>query len=207
MKELTFIAATNNPDKLREIRAILAGAGFGCLSLAEAGIDADPDENGATVEENSYIKAKAVFDAAGGRPVLADDTGLFVDALGGAPGVHTARYAGLHDYAAGVDKLLAALSARTKKSERTARFVSAATAILSDGSVVRADGVLEGYIGFARTGGGGFGYDPVFMLRGDHSLAQLPEGRKNAVSHRGRSIRKLVFKLRGIHKMKGDPTC
>ncbi|MEA4912867.1 MAG: RdgB/HAM1 family non-canonical purine NTP pyrophosphatase [Oscillospiraceae bacterium] len=203
MKKTTFIAATNNAHKLAEMRAILANAGFGCMSLAQAGIDVDPEESGATVEENSYIKAKAVFDAAGGRPVLADDTGRFVDALDGAPGVHTARYAGGHDYAAGVDKLLAALADRKTAQARTARFVSAATAILPDGSAVRADGVLEGYIGFERRGEGGFGYDPVFMLRGNHSLAQLSEAGKNAVSHRGRSVRKLVFKLRNIKKMRG----
>ncbi len=203
MKKPTFIAATNNADKLAEMRAILEAAGFGCLSLADAGVDADPEENGTTVKENSYIKAKAVFDAAGARAVLADDTGLFVDALDGAPGVYTARYAGAHDYASGVDKLLGALAPYAGKRERTARFVSAATAILPDGAVVTACGVLEGYIGFERRGAGGFGYDPVFMLRGNRSLAEVSAARKNAISHRGRAVRKLAFKLRGIKKIRG----
>ncbi len=203
MNGITFVAATNNEDKLSEIREILKAVGCGCISLREAGIAVDVEESGATIAENSYIKAKAVFDLCG-RPVIADDTGLFVDALGGEPGVHTARYAGDdHDYNKGVDKLLNALSTVKKQSERSARFASAATAILEDGSVVTATGELCGYIGTERRGEAGFGYDPVFWLYNNVSLAELTEARKNEISHRGRSIRKLVFLLRGIKRIRG----
>ncbi len=203
MKKMTFVVATNNADKLLEIKDILKTVGCDGVSLKEAGIDIDVEETGATIAENSYIKAKAAYDICK-RPVIADDTGLFVDALGGEPGVHTARYAGEdHDYSKGVDKLLAALSSVTKHDKRSARFASTATAILEDGQVVTATGELCGYIGTERRGDAGFGYDPVFWLYNNVSLAELTEERKNEISHRGRSIRKLAFLLRGVKRIRG----
>lgn len=199
MDNITFVAATNNPGKLREMREILAGAGCGCISLKEAGIDIDPDETGATFAENAYIKAKAIHDLCG-RPVLADDSGLCVDYLDGAPGVHTARYAGDgHDNEANIDKLLSVLQG-VPMQDRTARFVSAVCAILPDGARYTAQGYCEGAIGTERRGGGGFGYDPVFWLAGNRSIAEIPEEKKNQISHRARAIRKLAFKLRGIKR-------
>lgn len=201
MEKLTFVAATNNEGKLREIREILGRAGFGCVSLREAGLAADPAETGSTFAENAEIKARAV-QALCGLPVLADDSGLCVDALGGAPGVHTARYAGEPaDSERNIDKLLAAL-AGVEHAQRSARFVSAVCALLPDGRKVTARGTVEGYIGEARVGAGGFGYDPIFLLPCEVGFAELSEERKNAISHRGRAIRKLAFKLRHIRKMR-----
>ncbi|NLC78479.1 MAG: RdgB/HAM1 family non-canonical purine NTP pyrophosphatase [Ruminococcaceae bacterium] len=203
MKKITFVVATNNADKLSEIRDILKSVGCDCVSLKEAGIDIDVEETGATIQENSYIKAKAVFDLCG-RPVIADDTGLFVDALDGEPGVKTARYAGDdHDFNKGVDKLLQNLSGVKKHADRAAHFASTATAILEDGSVLSATGEVDGYIGTERRGNAGFGYDPVFWLYNNVSLAEISAERKNQISHRGRSIRKLAFLLRRIKKVRG----
>lgn len=203
MEKLRFVAATNNPGKLREIREILASIGAECLSLKEAGIVCDAEETGKTFAQNAYIKAKAVFDLCG-LPTIADDSGLCVDALDGGPGVYTARYAGPEcDSEKNIDKLLGALDGLKETSERRARFVSAVCALFPDGRTVRACGVVEGYIGFERLGGGGFGYDPIFRLPDDIGFAELTEERKNAISHRGRAIRKLAFKLRGIKRLRG----
>lgn len=203
MEKLTFVAATNNAGKLREIRDILASIGADCISLKEAGIECDAEENGTTFAENAYIKAKAVFDLCG-KPTIADDSGICVDALNGGPGVYTARYAGPEcDSEKNIDKLLDALKEYDKKKGRGGRFVSAVCAVFPNGTVVRASGTVEGYIGFERVGSGGFGYDPIFMLPAEVGFAELTEERKNAISHRGRAIRKLAFKLRGIKRMRG----
>lgn len=199
MEKLTFVAATNNAGKLREMQALLQSAGCGCISLAQAGVDADAEETGATFAENARIKAKAVF-ALCGRPVIADDSGLCVDALDGGPGVHTARFAGEErDSEANIDKLLRCLK-DVPLAGRTARFVSAVHAIVDDKTEYTAVGACEGYIGTERRGRGGFGYDPVFWQKGNRSMAEMPEERKNQVSHRARAIKKLAFKLRGITK-------
>lgn len=202
--EIVFTAATNNAGKLKEINDILNSVGYACRSLAQAGVSVDPDETGETFTENAWLKAEAVHALVGGA-VLADDSGLVVDALGGAPGVHTARYAGENaDNEQNIEKLIAALG-ELPKEQRTARFVSVAAAILPDGTRLKANGVCEGYIGFSRAGEGGFGYDPVFYFFNNHSMAQLPDARKNQVSHRARAVRKLCFKLRNITRMKkGD---
>ncbi len=203
MEKLTFVAATNNAGKLREIREILETVGADCVSLKEAGIVCDVEETGVTFAENAYIKAKAVFDLCG-RPTIADDSGLCVDALDGGPGVYTARYAGDEcDPEKNIDKLLDALSGIRNAADRRARFVSTICALLPDGQIVRAAGTVEGYIGFERLGNGGFGYDPIFRMPDDIGFAELSEQRKNNISHRGRAIRKLAFKLRGITKLRG----
>lgn len=203
MKPMTFIAATNNPGKLREIREILKTAGCECVSLKEAGIDIDVEETGSTFAENAYIKAKAIYDLRK-QPVLADDSGLCVDYLGGEPGVRTARYAGpQHDNEANIDKLLKNLHG-VPMQDRTARFVSAVHAIVDDETEYTAVGTCEGYIGTERRGSGGFGYDPVFWQAGNRSIAEIPEEKKNQISHRARAIKKLAFKLRGITKYRSD---
>ncbi len=203
MEKLTFVCATNNEGKLAEMRHILSSIGAACISLKEAGIVCDAEETGSTFAQNAYIKAKAAF-ALCGRPTIADDSGLCVDALGGAPGVFTARYAGTAcDSEKNMDKLLAALAEQTQEEERTARFVSAVCAVLPDGRVVQACGAVEGYIGFERVGALGFGYDPIFRLPDGIGLAELSQEQKNAVSHRGRAIRKLAFKLRGVNRVRG----
>ena len=200
---IEFIAATNNAHKLGEIESILSGAGCHCISMNDAGISTDPDENGSTFEQNALIKAVAAHEASDGRAVIADDSGLRVDALNGDPGVYTARYAGEPvDDNRNIDKLLHELDG-VPKEQRTACFVSCVCAIMPDGSVIKASGEVDGYIGFEREGNGGFGYDPIFRLPNGRSIATLPESKKNDISHRGRALRKLAFKLRKITKIRG----
>lgn len=199
MKGVTFVIATNNAGKLREMKEILRAVGCDCVSLTEAGIDTDVEETGTTFAQNAAIKAKAIYDICK-RPVIADDSGLCVDALGGQPGVRTARYAGDgHDSEANIDKLLAALKG-VPLPRRKARFVSAIHAIVDDDTEYTATGTCEGFVGTERRGRGGFGYDPVFWQAGNRSIAEIPPEKKNQVSHRARAIKKLAFKLRGITK-------
>ncbi len=203
MDKRVFVAATNNPGKLREIRDILQSSHCDCISLQEAGLAVDVEETGSTFAQNAYLKAKAVY-ALCGRPVIADDSGLCVDALGGAPGVRTARYAGeTCDSDANIDKLLGALEG-VPLEKRTARFVSAVCAILDNETCYITHGVCEGFIGPERRGKNGFGYDPVFWQMGNHSFGELSETRKNEISHRARAIRKLAFSLRGVRRIRLD---
>lgn len=203
MADKIFVIATNNPGKLAEIRDILSASGCGCVSLKEAGIDIDVDETGSTFAQNAYIKAKAIYDVCR-KPVIADDSGLCVFCLNGEPGVRTARYAGeSRDNEANIGKLLGSLEG-VPLTERGARFVSAVCAVIDDKTEIMAQGWCEGYIGTERRGVGGFGYDPVFWLKGNHSFSEISEDRKNKISHRGRALRKLAFKLRGIRKIKAQ---
>ncbi len=156
----------------------------------------DVDETGETLEANALLKAQALVDATG-LPAIADDTGLFVDALDGRPGVQSARYAGEHaTYEENVAKLLAELDG-VAASERTARFRTVIVIAYPDGTDVCVDGVLDGVIAFARTGDQGFGYDPVFVpsVTGGRSLAELSAHEKNTLSHRGVALRALAEKL------------
>ncbi len=203
MKMDTFVAATNNQGKLIEIEEVLASIGYTAISLKEAGIVCDPEENGKTFFENAEIKAKAVK-ALTGYAVVADDSGLMVEALGGLPGVHTARYAGDEcDHDKNIEKLLKNLEG-LPENDRRAWFVSVVFAILPNGEEISATGYAEGYIGYERRGEGGFGYDPVFYTVGNRSFSELSETRKNAISHRGRALRKLGFKLRNIKRIRGN---
>ena len=158
----------------------------------------DVEETGETLEENARLKARAVA-LATGRPALADDTGLEVDALGGAPGVWSARYAGDHvTYADNVAKLLAELAGQAGGGgERRARFRTVALVAWPDGQEVRADGTVEGRIATEARGAGGFGYDPVFVPdEGDgRTFAEMNADEKHAVSHRGRAFRALAEAL------------
>lgn len=188
---MKIIFATANAGKLREAAGIL-GEGFELLSPAELGVDADVEENGATLEENSLIKARHLY-ALTGYDCFADDTGLEVDALGGAPGVHTARYAGeAHDSSANMAKLLAELDALGPDAPRTARFRTVVTLIIG-GEPHRFEGRLEGSIAKRRSGAGGFGYDPVFIPEGcPETLAEISAEAKNAISHRGKALRAMA---------------
>lgn len=203
MMKLVF--ATGNSGKLREAREILGDA-FEVLSPAELGVNGEPEENAMTLRENSLIKAE-YFRERTGMDCFADDSGLEVDALGGAPGVHAARYAqdiarrdGLplppdHDFGANIDTLLREL-AKHPGEPRTARFRSVVTLLLGDRTLYF-DGTLEGRIALQRSGSGGFGYDPVFIADEypDRSVAELPEGTKNAISHRGKALRAMALWL------------
>ena len=193
---LRLVVATENPHKVSEIAAIL-GPEFD-LVPRPAGLESVV-EDGDTLEDNARLKAFAVG-AAAGEPAVADDTGLEVDALGGAPGVHSARYAGPSgDAAANVAKLLAALDG-VSPAERTARFRTVALVSFADGAELIADGVVEGRIAEHPSGAGGFGYDPVFVPDGGggRTFAQLSADEKDAISHRGRAFRALAEKLRGL---------
>ena len=193
-----IVAATNNEGKLRELRELCAGLGARCLSLREAGIESDPEETGASFEENALIKARAAQQKCR-LPVLADDSGVCIDALGGAPGVYTARYAGEHaTNEENIDKLLCELSEIKDPLERGGRYVCAAVLLLPDGRVYTARGECEGFVGFERRGEGGFGYDPIFCLPDGRSMAQIPPDEKDLISHRGRALRLLFSQLDGV---------
>ena len=156
----------------------------------------DVAEDGSTLAENALIKARFVCSAAG-EPAIADDTGLEVDALGGAPGVHSARYAGPQaDAGANLAKLMAALR-DVLDPLRTARFRTVVAVVFPDGNEVLANGVVEGHIALTARGDGGFGYDPVFVPdeAAPLTFAQMPAADKNRISHRGRALRALVERL------------
>jgi len=179
-----LVMATNNANKLREVREILSPLGIEVLSQREAGADCDPDENGLTFADNARIKAKAVYDIVH-LPVIADDSGLCVDALDGAPGVHSARYAPKGEECA---KLLREMK-EVPESERAAAFRCTICYIDENGEALM-EGACEGAIGFREAGENGFGYDPVFMV-GDRTMAELSAEEKNKISHRGAALREL----------------
>jgi XTP/dITP diphosphohydrolase len=192
---MKIIFATGNKGKLREAAEILGG-GFALLSPADMGITEDIAETGDTLLENSVIKANYIY-ARTGLDCFADDTGLEVDALGGAPGVHSARYAtDGHDFDANIDKLVAEL-AKHPGEPRTARFRSVVTLIFK-GEHHFFEGTLEGIIAPARRGDNGFGYDPVFIPDEfpDNTVAELDDDTKNAISHRGKALRAMADWLR-----------
>lgn len=197
----TVVLATNNAHKVSEIATALDFPGWEFRTLRELGIESDPAEDADTFEGNARIKARAAHEASGGLAALADDSGLEVDALDGAPGVHSARYAGEPcDDAANNAKLLEAL-ADVPDAERTARFVSTLVFVDEDGSETVARGTIEGRVGRKGRGSEGFGYDPLFLpdvFGGDRTLAEVSQDEKNAVSHRGNALRALKDKLVSI---------
>jgi XTP/dITP diphosphohydrolase len=193
-----LVLASANPDKAAEIAVIIGTALPGLVVLARPADLADVVEDGDTLLDNARLKAAAVAQATG-EPALADDTGLEVEALGGAPGVFSARYAGEDaSYEANVSKLLAALAALDGAANRRAVFRTVAMVRWPDGREVVGEGAVEGTIAPVRRGDGGFGYDPVFVPDGGAGLtyAELTSEQKNALSHRGRALRALADELR-----------
>lgn len=191
---LRLVLASANPDKAAEIEAILAPAGVELLPRPEE--VGEVDETGETLVDNARLKAVALVTTTG-LPAVADDTGLMVDALGGAPGVRSSRYAGPDaTYAENVARLLEALGG-VPAPERTARFETVALARFPDGSEVVATGTVEGRIAPTPRGTAGFGYDPVFVpMEGDgRSFAEMTAAEKHALSHRGRAFRALAERL------------
>lgn len=188
-----MILASNNAHKLTEIRDILADLGIELISQSEAGCDFEVEETGTTFEENAYLKAAAVTRATG-QPAIADDSGLEVDALGGEPGVYSARYTGRHeDTDEDRNNLVLEKLGDLPLEKRTARFVSAICCTFPNGDVLRARGTMEGRILFAPRGKNGFGYDPLFLADGqERSNGELSAEEKNAISHRGNALR--IFK-------------
>ncbi len=192
---MQFIIATGNAHKLLELERILAPLGIDAVSTKAKGISLDDvEETGTTFEENAYLKAKAACEKTG-LPAVADDSGLCVDALNGAPGVYSARYAGENATdEQRYQKLLENLK-DVSPEKRTARFVSAVCCVWPNGESLTVRGECEGTIGFAPLGENGFGYDPVFMV-GEKSFAQLSAEEKDAISHRGRALVKLQQALK-----------
>ncbi len=185
---MRFVLASDNANKLREYRELLSGSGVELLSKSEAGCALDVDETGATFAENARLKALAVC-AGTGLAAIADDSGLCVDALDGAPGLYSARYTG--DHAAG-DAERCALLLRNMQGvkDRSARFVCAICCALPGGGEVTAEGECAGEILEAARGENGFGYDPVFRpAGGTRSMAELSAAEKNRISHRGKALR------------------
>lgn len=187
------LAATNNPGKLTEFRAILEPLGFLVCSMKEAGICSEPEETGKTFEENARIKACAAAKAAGCL-ALADDSGLCVDALDGAPGIYTARFGGDVPQNEKNALLLKQLE-NVPAEKRSARFVSAVCLAKPDGSCTEAQGICEGWILTEPHGTSGFGYDPIFADRQGRSFGELPSEEKNRISHRAQAMAALAAKL------------
>ena len=195
---ITMIAASSNAHKIKEIQSIMSKFGVKVVSRKEAGVpEFEIEEDGETFEENSLKKAEAIMKATG-KLTVADDSGLMVDYLGGAPGVYSARYAGEHgNDAANNEKLLKALEC-VEPAERGAAFVSVACCVYPDGRKLISRGECRGTIGFEEIGDGGFGYDPLFLPEeygGKKTMAQLTAEEKDAISHRGKSVRILAEKI------------
>ena len=191
---MRFLLATHNMKKQAEMQRILSPLGIEVLTADMAGVElTDVDETGETFGENACLKALAGCKESG-LPCIADDSGLCVDALGGAPGVYSARYSGVHgNDDANIAKLLDALK-DVPEDDRTAHFACAVCVCFPDGRRLELEGRCNGKIGYKKLGNGGFGYDPVFMV-GDRSFAQFTADEKDAVSHRGNALRKLCTAL------------
>ena len=193
---MRVVLASQNRHKLEEIQAILAKYDMELVLQSELGVDVDVDETGTSFEENSLIKAEAVVRATG-LPAIADDSGLTVDALGGAPGIYSARYGGdaCKSDRDRLELLLQNLRG-LRSEERTARFVCVITLLYPDGRKLVAQGACEGYIATEPHGTAGFGYDPVFYVPAEgRTFAEMGSERKNAISHRANALARLCTML------------
>ena len=186
---MKFVIATNNPGKLQEVSDILKESGHEAISLKELKMDAEVEETGKTFAENALLKARAIAKMSG-FPTIADDSGLMVEALGGEPGIYSARYCGVHgDDDANNEKLLKKMKGQTN---RRAKFVCAVCAVFPDGAVLEAEGECPGEILYERQGGGGFGYDPLFYVpEFEKTFAQMNKEEKNRISHRRKALDQL----------------
>ena len=193
---MKVVLASHNPHKLVEIREILQPLGIDVVLESELGVAVEVEETGTTFAENAYLKAKAVMEATG-LPALADDSGIAVKALGGAPGIYSARYGGdptLDDW--GRLQLLLQNTAQVPDGQRQAKFVAAIALVYPDGQQIAVQGEVHGELLRQPVGEGGFGYDPIFYYPpAGKSFAQLTAEEKNQVSHRARALRSLVEKL------------
>ena len=191
---MTFVIATGNAGKLREMTALLCELDITAVSMRDAGVDIAVDETGATFYDNALLKAKTLCETTG-MPAIADDSGLMVDALDGAPGVHTKRYGG-----GNLDEestYLYLLEQMRDMEQRDAKFVSSIVCYFPSGNIISANGECFGSITTQPKGDGGFGYDPVFQVAGTTmTMAELSPDEKNAVSHRGAAMREFATLLR-----------
>ena len=187
---MKIIIATHNKHKLQEMSRILSPMGYEVVTDTDLGIElSDVEENGETFLDNARIKSEAGCKESG-LPCIADDSGLCVDALGGAPGVFSARYSGVHGDDEGNNRKLLAELEGVPAEKRTAHFACAICVSFPDGSEITATGKCEGYIGYEKKGSNGFGYDPLFMV-GERSLAEMTAEEKDAISHRGNALKAL----------------
>lgn len=198
---MKVIIATKNEGKVREFKTLLDPLGFQPVSMTEEGADPEIIEDGDTFEENAHIKAKAVRSLTN-LPVIADDSGLEVEFLNGAPGIYSARYAGENATDSERNQKLLEEMQGVDRPLRNARFVCAIYFILDDKKEYCVTGTLEGFIGEEPQGENGFGYDPIFMVDEDKSLAEVSDQEKNRISHRARAMEKLAAELK--RDMKND---
>ncbi len=193
--DMKFLIATHNMKKRDEVYRILSPLGIDVNTSEQLGIEiTDVDETGETFYENALLKAQSGCRESG-LPCVADDSGLAVDYLVGAPGVYSARFAGCHGYDEANNKKLLKLMTDVPVEERTGRYVSVVCCVFPNGDIISARGECEGVIGFEPVGTGGFGYDPLFVM-GEKTMAQLTADEKDAVSHRGKALRILAEKLK-----------
>ena len=195
---MRIVFATGNAGKMREIKQILGDIGMDVVSMKEAGYTSDPEENGKSFEENALIKARTLFNLIKDNEtiVMADDSGLEVDALNKEPGIYSARYLGEDTPYSVKNKNIMDRLEGVEPEKRTARFVAAIAAILPDGTELTTRGTIEGKIGYEERGANGFGYDPIFYLPDmSMSTAELPPEEKNKISHRGRALESMRAKL------------
>ncbi len=191
---MKFVLASQNKKKLEEMNAILSDLGIEVLSEAQAGVDVEVEETGATFEENALLKATAVMKASG-LPAIADDSGLCVDALGGAPGVYSARYGGEGLDDAGRSRLV--LENVRGQLSRACGFVCAICCVFPNGDTLTARGECRGTLAYAPRGENGFGYDPIFFLPEEKkTFAQLTAEEKSRISHRGKALREFAQVLK-----------
>ncbi|MBR4111840.1 MAG: RdgB/HAM1 family non-canonical purine NTP pyrophosphatase [Ruminiclostridium sp.] len=192
---MKLVVATNNQGKVKEFKQLLEPLGFEPVSLKDEGIVIDVAEDGETFAENAHIKAQAVYEICK-CPVLADDSGLEIEFLGGAPGIYSARYAG--EDATDADRCSKVLSELegVDISMRSARFACALYCIIDDDTEYSVLGTMNGYIGTEPMGENGFGYDPIFMIDEETSVAMISDEEKNKISHRAEAMRKLAEVLR-----------
>lgn len=193
---MKVVFATNNAHKLSEVKAVL-GDGYELVTLKEVGITEDIPETGDTLDENASLKARYVYERTG-LDCFADDTGLEVEALGGAPGVRSARYAtDGHDFAANNRKLLKELDGVTNREARFRTVIS----LIASGEEIQVEGVVNGVIALSESGSEGFGYDPLFIPEGKSvTFAEMSADEKNSISHRGRAVAELVKVLHKVYK-------
>jgi len=194
-KNMKLLVATNNKGKMREFNKILGSLGIECVSLKDMGIDIDVEENGTTFLENAKIKAEEIYKIAG-IPTVSDDSGLEVDALGGEPGVYSARYSGVHGDDEANNRLLLKNLENVPDEKRNARFKCAVYLVMSDNVHYFAEGAAEGFILHEKKGENGFGYDPLFFSTDlKKGFAEASDEEKNSVSHRGKALRALKEKM------------
>lgn len=202
--EKRIIFATGNQNKMKEIKMILSDLGMEILSMKEAGIDVDVEENGTTFEENALIKARAIAERLPSDIILADDSGLEIDYLNKEPGIYSARYAGKDTSYDIKNQMLIDRLEGVPDEKRTARFVCAIAAVFPDGTEEVVCEAMEGRVGYKIAGANGFGYDPIFFLpEFGMTSAEITPEQKNEVSHRGKALRS----MRKVMEKKYENTC